>query len=74
MALINKNSEEGLGIVVGDWLGPHPADLMYAKLGAGLELLEEGTAEFQVLSQRFETAKDPLSAHKLQNIWRVRRH
>jgi poly [ADP-ribose] polymerase 2/3/4 len=74
MAFINKKLEEGDGIVVDDWLGPHPADLMYAKLGADLELLEEGTAEFQVLSQYFETTKDRLSAHKLQNIWRVRRH
>jgi poly [ADP-ribose] polymerase 2/3/4 len=73
MAFINKKLDEGDGIVVGDWLGPHPADLMYTKLGAGLELLEEGTAEFQVLSQYFETTKDPLGAHKLQNIWRVRR-
>jgi hypothetical protein len=74
MALINKKPEEVNGIVVGDWLGPHPAGLMYAKVGADLEILEEGTAEFQVLSQHFETTKDSLSAHKLQNIWRVRRH
>jgi Poly(ADP-ribose) polymerase catalytic domain len=74
MAYINKKLDEEGAIGVGTGLVPHPVDLVYAKLEAVLELLEEGTSEFQVLSQYFETTKDALAAHKLQNIWRVRRY
>jgi poly [ADP-ribose] polymerase 2/3/4 len=73
-AVIDKKFDGERVIGVGKRLVPHPVDLAYAKLGAVLELCEEGTSQFQMLWQHFETTKLLSAAHKLYNIWRVRRH
>lgn len=53
---------------------PHPTEAQYASLNAELRLVEEGSNEYEVVSDAFNKTKGTYASTKLLNVWRVDRH